>query len=345
MGSKARERASKQKGEPAPMIDMRATMERTMRAISKLDLDNMTPEEAGAFIHEQLEAGRLEFTPETPLEQAQELVYQAWETTGRRRQTLARRALQVSPDCADAYLLLAEAANTLEEARDLLQQGVEAGERALGPEPFVELVGEFWDAVETRPYMRVRAALAGVLWALGETEQAAAHQAELLRLNPGDNQGIRYQRVECLIALGRDREAMAVMNDYKDDISAGWAYARALLTFRETGAGRKARRALAKAMAANRFVPLYLLGLAPIPEQPPAYIGIGDEAEAVHYVMGSGDNWEQTPGAVDWLAHEWGAEMLRRLRQEYETAFNPASASQTPPIDAKADGPTRDAET
>ena len=115
-------------------------------------------------------------------------MYEAFETQGARRVTLAHEALEISPDCADAYLLLAEeATSSLEEARELLEQGVAAGERALGPEPFEGDVGYFWGLIETRPYMRARAALAETLWALGGREEAVAHQRELLRLNPNDN--------------------------------------------------------------------------------------------------------------------------------------------------------------
>ena len=73
---------------------------------------------------------------------------------------LAREALALWPDCADAYVLLAQAASSLEEARELLEQGVAAGERALGRSVFVEDAGDFWLIFETRPYMRARAALA-----------------------------------------------------------------------------------------------------------------------------------------------------------------------------------------
>jgi len=40
--------------------------------------------------------------------------------------------------------------------------------------------------------MCTRAALAQVLWRLGRCEEAVDHQRELLRLNPNDNQGLRY---------------------------------------------------------------------------------------------------------------------------------------------------------
>jgi hypothetical protein len=62
----------------------------------------------------------------------------------------------MSTECADAYVLLAEAAQDPQEMRSLYEQGVQAGERVLGPEIFAEEVGHFWGIVETRPYMRAR---------------------------------------------------------------------------------------------------------------------------------------------------------------------------------------------
>src|SRR5438105_7171989 len=119
--------------------------------------------------------------------EAQDLMYDAFEARGAKRAALARRALTISPDCADAYLLLAEqTASSVEEARALLEQGVAAGERALGPQPFEDDIGFFWGIIETRPYMRCRASLAEALWALGRREEAVEHLRELLRLNPND---------------------------------------------------------------------------------------------------------------------------------------------------------------
>jgi hypothetical protein len=67
-----------------------------------------------------------------PTEKAQGVMYEAWEqTTSRSRIALARKALGISPLCADAYVLLAEeAARSVEEARDFYAKGVEAGELA-----------------------------------------------------------------------------------------------------------------------------------------------------------------------------------------------------------------------
>jgi hypothetical protein len=68
---------------------------------------------------------------------AEDLVYEAWEAAGERGAVLARKALALWPDCADAYVLLAQAASSLEEARELLERGVAAGERAVGWRVFV----------------------------------------------------------------------------------------------------------------------------------------------------------------------------------------------------------------
>ena len=91
---------------------------------------------------------------ETPLDRAQEVMYQAFEAAGAEQVRLARKALEISPDCADAHVLLAEHAETAEEARKHFEQGVAAGERVLGKQAFEEYVGQFWGVLETRPYMR-----------------------------------------------------------------------------------------------------------------------------------------------------------------------------------------------
>ena len=58
-----------------------------------------------------------------PRYRAEDLIYEAWEVTGPRRTKLARQALELSPDCADAYVLLAQAASDLDGARELLEKG------------------------------------------------------------------------------------------------------------------------------------------------------------------------------------------------------------------------------
>jgi tetratricopeptide (TPR) repeat protein len=246
--------------------------------------------------------GAAHYVANEPLVHAQEMVYEAFEAHGARRAELARKALAISPDCADAYLLLAEETSSVEEARTLLEQGVAVGERALGVGPFEEDVGHFWGLIETRPYMRARAAFAETLWALGECEEAVAHQRELLRLNPNDNQGIRYRQAEYLLALERYEELDELFADYEEDAAAAFVYTKALAAFRRQGDSSVARRLLAEARAQNPHVPAYLSGEKRLPARLPDYVGFGDTSEAIDYAVGAKAQWESAPGALAWIA-------------------------------------------
>ncbi len=292
-------------GDPFPDLPDRRLMEQQMAQIGRLlqSRDFASIEEANAFIQQMLATGGIpEDVPQTPLDQAQELIYQALEATGKRRVTLARKALTLSPDCADAYVLLAEATRDPLEAKAHYEQGVEAGERALGPRPFKEDIGHFWGIMETRPYMRARQGLAEVLWVLGKRQDAIGHATDLLRLNPGDNQGIRYLLVNWLLSAGEDDALERLLTAYPDEGSAVWAYTKALWTFRRKGAGAGATRALKAALRTNPHVPFYLFGLRELPEELPGYIGMGDESEAVSYVAEAITNWIDSAGALDWFA-------------------------------------------
>src|SRR5215510_9394104 len=90
-------------------------------------------------------------SPPTPLERAQDLMWTAWdEGTPQRRVAMARRALEISGECADAYVMLAiETARNNNEALELYQKGIAAGERALGSNQFEENAGHFWGILET----------------------------------------------------------------------------------------------------------------------------------------------------------------------------------------------------
>jgi len=241
----------------------------------------------------------------TPRDKAQDLVYDAWEEkSGRRRAEMARKALELWSDCADAYCLLAETAKSMAEERRLLEAAVAAGERAVGPEPFREDVGRFWGIHATRPYMRARFLLAGLLWDQDEREAAIKHARELMRLNPNDNQGIRYTLVGWLLQVGNDRGAIALLDRF-DEVTAGWLYARALLEFRTWGDSDRTRETLASAFRSNDILPEYLIALRPEPEALPDCFSRGTDDEAMLVLGDLGEAWQATKGALDWLRDRW----------------------------------------
>lgn len=243
------------------------------------------------------------------LAKAQEMIYQAWEITDPiERVEIAEEALEISKLCADAWVLLAEdAADSPAQEVEFFQNGVTAGEDALGKQFFEKESGLFWGNAESRPYMRARAGLAHCLWDTGKKEEAIDHYRELLRLNPADNQGVRFVLLTSLLILNRHEEAYTILDSNpEDEYSATWAYSRALISFRESGDSRVSKEARSFATRANRYVPTYLAGIRKMPKFPPEYLTPGDKTEAVSYVYDNRQSWVDTEGAIDWLLKEHG---------------------------------------
>jgi tetratricopeptide (TPR) repeat protein len=234
----------------------------------------------------------------SPQDRAEDLLERAYLARGRRGVLIARQALEVWPDCADAYSFLAGRAPDRESAARLYELGMAAGERAMGTEAF-EQAGDFWGILETRPYMRARAGLAETLVEQERLPEAVEHYQEMLRLNPNDNQGLRHTLVNLLIELGRDEEAWRLVEPYPED-GALLEFPRALLLFRRDGDSLEARRALNQAVRSNRFVPGMLLGDRE-PPPPGGFYSPSGEDEAGLYVDLARDTWDDTEGALEWL--------------------------------------------
>jgi predicted Zn-dependent protease len=215
---------------------------------------------------------------------AQEMMFDAWDCDDpKKRVALARKALKISPLCADAYVLLAR-------------------ETARTPEEALGLYVEFWGLVETRPYMRARHGLALAQWASGRREEAAKGARDMLRLNPNDNQGVRYLLVDWLLQLGRDDDAKALLNRYKNDGGAEWLWPAALARFRAKGDCAASRAALERALGSNAHVQVYLLGRKKLPRRMPDFVTRGGVDEATSYAEQAMSTWASTPGALEWLA-------------------------------------------
>jgi tetratricopeptide (TPR) repeat protein len=253
----------------------------------------------------------------SPLDEAKELMYEAFETSDADEQIrLAREAIEISPDCADAFVLLAEHARNTREALELYQQAIAAGERAIGADAYEENIGHFWAVLETRPYMRARMGLAQVLWGVGRRDEAIDHVQQMLRLNPNDNQGVRYILACWLLAEGRDDELAALLARF-DELSATWAYSKALAAFRRNGDSPEAQKLLTIAMKVNRYVPAYLLEQEPLPTDRPGMYSRGSEEEAVLYAGEAMGGWKTSSGAIAWLrARQPGAKKGRSSELE-----------------------------
>lgn len=144
----------------------------------------------------------------------------------------AEKALLVTPYCFDAWQILAELAETDQAAIDLLKQGVSHGR-----ELHAALIASadpnegIWGQVEARDFMRLLHELAMFYDAADELEQAVEIYEEMLRLNPGDNQGVRSDLLHDYIVLNQITEARALLKRFEDIIETdtNLAYGAALL--------------------------------------------------------------------------------------------------------------------
>jgi hypothetical protein len=238
-----------------------------------------------------------------PLERAQKLAWKAMQSADPGRQLdLAQQALQLSLDCTDAYIVLSRFVDDGRQAFVLLEQGLAAAERVLGKDMEARLAGRFWCDVETRPYLRARLGLSECLWSLGRPEESVAHLQDMLRLNPGDNQGVRHLLAAHLLDLGRDAEFDVLAANY-DEPSAFFLFSKSLREFRRSGDSPAARKLLTQARQSNRFVLPHLLALT-LNDEPlhlPEMYSPGDRNEALLYVADFACGWKHTPGAITWL--------------------------------------------
>jgi tetratricopeptide (TPR) repeat protein len=268
------------------------------------------PDEADAYINALLDEGGVEEAaqPTTPLEEAQDLMYIAWETRDAdERIALAEEALDISADCADAFTLLGnEKAASPAEARAYYEEGVRAGLRALGERALEEGSGAFWWTLETRPYMRARFELAICLWMLGEAKEAVEHLRGLLRLNPEDPLDCRSLLLLVLIQEEDHSAVEELFASYPDDRSTEWLYEKALWLIGRHAPASEILAALNAAMDANDQVPAYLVGKKSVPQKISKIPVAGSDAEAGAYAGMSKERWVATVGALEQLRQAVG---------------------------------------
>lgn len=131
-------------------------------------------------------------------------------------------------------------------------------------------------------------------------EAAIGHYRDMLRLNPNDNQGLRWTLADWLLAVEDHGTLEKLLADYEEDAFADRPYTRTLLSFRQ-GDEVAAREALRKAWKANAHVPDLLLGISFLPADPADSYVLGSPEEAELYVARAAENWRATRGAIEWL--------------------------------------------
>lgn len=312
MGSAKRKRRLQKKTNPQidkdiPMenIEMRALEKSTWIMHKFIDKEKFeTTEDANEFIQKIYTSDKLDsYVPENLEDMAQMMAYDAFLKTGNARKEMAKKALEISENCADAYVILAELEKNPQTKIDLYRKATAVARKSLGEKIFAEYRGEFWKFIGTRPYMRAQEGLAFFLWDSGNRDEAKSIYENLLDLNPDDNQGVRYQLLMIYMLEGDVDKAKELLDRY-DENSANWDYNRSLLLFRESGFSMESKTALRKAFSSNIYVPVMLAGVFDIPGHS-QYITPGRPDEAGSYVRSCGAFWLENEEALTWMIREF----------------------------------------
>ena len=295
---------------PAGMEDAMGQLEEMLISggmATKGDLDALMASLAGPSAREGLSG-----TEANARDEAQQWAFEAMEATSAAQvRKLAKRALRLDSDCVDALVALADLdAQTQREMIERLQKAVAAGERSLGEKFIRENKGHFWLLLETRPYMRAMEQLAGLLRGEGISLDAIRVYQRMLELNPNDNQGVRDPLLGLYLETGDLKGARELLEKYKDDASANFAWASVLERFL-VGNSDETSAALKEARRTNRHVELYLTARKPLPKHPPEMYSPGSEEEAalcMDYLSGA---WAAHKEAVFWLLDQLAVDGLR----------------------------------
>jgi hypothetical protein len=165
-----------------------------------------------------------------------------------------------------------------------------------------------WSFLENRPYLRALANLASTRHRQEKYSEAAEIYERMLRMNPNDNQGVRWLLGESHHRLGHLELAIKAYEAALEEPGCCYGLALALHQRGQPGAGL----ALVRAFAANSYVAPMLLGerWERVDSWHPT--NLVEPEWAADYVERQGDLWRRTPGAAEFLRRWWSAEPVRR---------------------------------
>jgi len=166
-----------------------------------------------------------------------------------------------------------------------------------------------WGWLENRPYLRGLYNLGLVRSEQGSLEEALAIQEDLLFLNPGDNQGVRWLVGHTLHRLGRLEEAIEAYRNALEE--PGCCCGLALASF-ESGDEGKAGLALLRGIAANQYIVPMLLGEKWQLSDNRQHMSMAEPGWAADYLDRDGDLWRKAPGSAGFLSRWWNAAAVRQ---------------------------------
>lgn len=138
--------------------------------------------------------------------------FRSWD----KKKEIALKAMEICPDCIDAYLSLGMYTKDVFEKIDILKRGMEKATINLGKDFFLQDINDFYVCEHAHAFFQIKFAYALTLFECGYMKKALHQFKELLNLNPSDH----FKAHEFLYVLYLYFEELSLckelMNKYQD---------------------------------------------------------------------------------------------------------------------------------
>jgi len=213
------------------------------------------------------------------------------------------RSIEIDPTYADGYNHLGNIAwrkGDWNLAEGLYQKALEVAEPEVKGTP----KGGFWGILETRPYMRAMHGLGLTAWKQGHLDRAIDIFNRMLKINPNDNQGVRYLMGPIYHQMGNLEEAIRWYERNSDDPYSLFNHGLALI---QQGKLEKAARILIFAIFTNPYIAPMLLE-EKLPKSDWFHTtGWAQPEYAREYLIDYGTWWEEEEVALVYLEEIWNS--------------------------------------
>jgi hypothetical protein len=281
------------------------SQERLMKYLGEQNFSS--EEELKAFLDKNVTGKKIdeilpvENSPKTNTEKADDLMYEAYQLDSRKGINLAKEVLKLDPENVRALNFLAQNEPDPVKAETLLDKSIMLAEKQLGKDYFKENRGNFWFIAQTRPYMTAKFGMACCKEALEKDDEAIKIYQEMIKLNPNDNQGARYELARLLLKHYNLTVFHKLHKKYKKEESAHWLFNYTYFAFLIYGAGKLADDALIKAYHANVHVVKIMAGEESLPKNLGEYYSPGSFEEAAYYLMDNLELWTRDLNVIKWV--------------------------------------------
>lgn len=151
-------------------------------------------------------------------EQALDILEQAYYAEDEKTAAkFAKDALKLDPDLTEAKLVLI-GTYPLEKQKKEYEKLIKQEEERLSKMGIGDDdVGIYYGLLETRPYMRVRYAYMELLENMNKLRMAMAEGEDIIRLNEGDNMGVRYKLIKLCAMLEDGEKLEKLVAEYNEE--------------------------------------------------------------------------------------------------------------------------------